>query len=163
MSFFATPEFWVGVSFATFFAILGYYGVHKTLLASLDARSDAIAAEIAAAEQLRIEAEALLKDAAAAEAQAKAEAAALVEQAKVDAERMKLEAKAKLEDFVARRTQAADSRIAQAEAKALADVRAAAVDLATRASTLILEDVVDKKANENLVKAALAEVPGALH
>ena len=43
-----------------------------------------------------------------------------------------------MEDFVARRTKTAESKIALAEAQALADVRAAAADAAVTAASTIL-------------------------
>jgi hypothetical protein len=45
-------------------------------------------------------------------------------------ERLAADAQAKLTDFVARRTRMAEQKIAQAEAQATADVRAAAADAA---------------------------------
>ena len=47
-----------------------------------------------------------------------------------------------MEDFVARRTKTAESKIALAEAQALADVRAAAADAAVAAASTILSQSV---------------------
>ena len=51
---------------------------------------------------------------------------------------MAAEAKAKMEEFVARRTKMAETKIAQAEAQALADVRGAAAEAAVGAAEKIL-------------------------
>ncbi|MGB8893691.1 MAG: ATP F0F1 synthase subunit B, partial [Pseudolabrys sp.] len=58
--------------------------------------------------------------------------------AKAEAERLATEAKAKIEDFVARRTALAETKIAQAEAQAAADVRSAAAEAAIAAAQKIL-------------------------
>jgi F-type H+-transporting ATPase subunit b len=47
---------------------------------------------------------------------------------RAEAERVAAEAKARMEEFVARRSQVAEAKIAQAETQALADVRAAAAE-----------------------------------
>ena len=41
-----TAEFWVLVSFVVFLGIIGYVGVHKTILSALDARSKKIAEDL---------------------------------------------------------------------------------------------------------------------
>ncbi len=51
---------------------------------------------------------------------------------------MAAEAKAKIEEFVARRTKMAETKIAQAEAQAAADVRSAAAEAAVAAAEKIL-------------------------
>ena len=51
---------------------------------------------------------------------------------------MMTEAKSKMEEFVARRNKMAETKIAQAEAQAVADVRAAAAEAAVGAAEKIL-------------------------
>jgi F-type H+-transporting ATPase subunit b len=133
-----TPEFWVGVSFFVFLAILAYFGAHKKILSGLDARGEKIAAQLNEADRLRTEAAALLKSYEAKRVAAEKDAAAIVEAAKAEAVRMEAEAKAKLEDFVKRRTAQAELKIAQAEAQATADVRAAASETAIKAASELL-------------------------
>ncbi len=58
--------------------------------------------------------------------------------AKADAERLAAEAHAKLEDFVARRTKMAETKIAQAEQQALAEVRSVAAEAAVGAAEKVL-------------------------
>ena len=55
-----------------------------------------------------------------------------------------------MEDFVARRTKMAETKIAQAEAQALADVRAAAADAAVAAAEKILTAAAKGKVAEDL-------------
>lgn len=131
-------EFWVGAAFFIFLGILAYMGVHKKLLAGIDARGEKIAAQLAESERLRKEAADLLASYEAKRVAAEKEAEEIVAAAKDEAKRVEAEAKAKLDDFVKRRTAQAELKIAQAEAQATADVRNAAVDVATKAAASIL-------------------------
>lgn len=133
-------EFWVAVAFVIFVAGLGYLGVHKMVAKSLDDRADRIKAELDEARKLKDEAAALLAEYQRKRAAAENEAQEIVAGAKADAERMAIDAKAKIEEFVARRTKMAETKIAQAEAQAAADVRAAAADAAVAAAERILTE-----------------------
>lgn len=152
-------EFWVGASFFIFMGILAFAGVHKKILGGLDARGAKIAAQLAEADRLRNEAAALLKTYEDKRKAAEKDAEAIVAAAKEEAARLELEAKAKLEDFVKRRTAQAEMKIAQAEAQATADVRAAAVDIATKAAGAILADSPPEAAFD----AGLAQVKAQLN
>ncbi len=55
----STPEFWVAVSFVMFVGLLIYLGVPGKITAALDARADRIANELAEANRLREEAQAV--------------------------------------------------------------------------------------------------------
>lgn len=153
------PEFWVGAAFFIFLGILAWQGVPKKILASIDARGEKIAAQLGEAERLRNEAAALLKTYEAKRAQAEKDAAEIVAAAKAEATRLEAEAKTKLEEFVKRRTAQAEMKIQQAEAQATAEVRSAAVDLATKAAASIL---AAGKADDAF-SAGLAEVKAQLN
>ncbi len=124
--FFLEGETWVAIAFVLFIAGLGYIGVHKMLAKSLDDRAARIKAELDDARKLKEEAAAVLAEYQRKRAAAESEAQSIVAGAKEDAARMAVEAKAKIDEFVARRTKMAEVKIAQAEAQAAADVRAAA-------------------------------------
>jgi F-type H+-transporting ATPase subunit b len=156
-------EFWVAVAFVILMAGLGYLGVHKTLLKSLDSRRDRIRSELDEATRLKNEASALLAEYKKKRETAEREAQSIVEAAKAEAERLAAEGKTKLEEFVARRTQMAETKIAQAEAQALADVRAAAADAAVAAAGQILSSSVTGQAAENLVSQGITEVRSKLN
>src|SRR5438093_624429 len=68
--------------------------------------------------------------------EAEHEAEAIIAGAKAEAERLAAEAETKIEEFVARHTKMAESKITQAEAQALADVRSAAAEAAAAAAEL---------------------------
>lgn len=131
-------EFWVAVAFVLFVAGMGYLGVHKMVAKSLDERADKIKAELDEARKLKDEAAQLLAEYQRKRQQAEAEAQDIIAGAKAEADRLAIEAKAKIEEFIARRTKIAETKIAQAEAQATADVRAAAADAAIAAAEKIL-------------------------
>ena len=79
------------------------------------------------------------------------------------AERIATEAKAKMEDFVARRTKTAESKIALAEAQALADVRAAAANAAVEAASTIMSQSVKGSVADDLLAKGIAEVRAKLN
>ena len=154
---FAEPEFWVAVAFVILMGIFAYMGVHRTILAALDHRSERIRSELEDAQRLKQDAAKLLAEYKARRATAEREAADIVASAKTEAERIAAEAKAKMEDFVARRTKTAESKIALAEAQALADVRAAAADAAVAAASTILSQTVKGEVAEDLLAKGITD------
>lgn len=155
---FSNPTFWTGVAFVLFFAVLGYYGVHRSIANALDKRSAKIADELGEAQRLRAEAQALLAEFEQKRKAAEQEAAAIVTAAREEAERLAVDAQARVADFVTRRTAAAETKIAQAEAQAMAEVRAAAADAAVRASEHILRDQLSGGAGEELLSRSVSEI-----
>jgi F-type H+-transporting ATPase subunit b len=133
-------ETWVAIAFLVFIGLLAYLGVHKQIVAALDARRDRIKADLDEARRLKDEAMALLAQYQKKRAEAETEAQSIVAEAKVEAERLAAEAKVKAEEFVTRRTKLAEQKIAQAEAQAVADVRSAAADAAVAAAEKILAE-----------------------
>ncbi len=107
-----------------------------------------------------VEAQALLASYEAKKVQAEKDAAEIVAAAKDEANRLKTEAAQKLDDFVARRTKQAELKIAQAEAQAAAEVRAAAADLATLAAGKLL---ADSSTTDKSFAAALGEIKAKLN
>jgi F-type H+-transporting ATPase subunit b len=155
---FAEPEFWVAVAFVILMSVFAYLGIHRTVLKALDHRSERIKAELDDARRLKEEAAKLLAEYKARRASAEREAQDIIASAKTEAERIASEAKTKMEDFVARRTKTAESKIALAEAQALADVRAAAADAAVTAASTILSQTVKGGLAEDLLAKGIAEV-----
>jgi F-type H+-transporting ATPase subunit b len=153
MSVFFEAETWVALAFLVFVGGLGYIGVHRMIAKALDDRSARIKAELDEAKKLKDEAAQLLADYRRKREEAEGEAQEIVAGAKAEAERLAVEAKAKVEDFVARRTQMAETKIAQAEAQALADVRAAAADAAVAAA----EKILTHEAKGDLAAALIAK------
>ena len=155
---FAEPEFWVAVGFVILMGVFAYVGVHRTVLTALDHRSERIKAELDDARRLKQEAANLLEEYKAKRTSAEREAQDIIAGAKVDAERIAAEAKTKMEDFVARRTKTAESKIALAEAQAVADVRAAAANAAVTAASTILSQTVTGPVADDLLAKGITEV-----
>jgi F-type H+-transporting ATPase subunit b len=160
---FTEPETWVAIAFVILMVVFGYFGIHRTVLSALDKRSERIKAELDDARRLKEEAAKLLGEYKARRASAEREAEEIVSNAKAEAERIAVEAKAKMEDFVARRTKSAESKIALAEAQALADVRAAAADAAVSAASTILTQSVKGPVADDLLNKGIAEVRAKLN
>lgn len=156
-------EFWVAVSFVILMGILGYFGVHRTILRALDHRRDRIQKELDDARRLKDEAAKLVAEYRERRASAEREAQEIVTSAKADAERIAAEAKARMEDFVARRTKAAESKIAQAETQAIADVRSAAAEAAASAAASIMTQSVKGSVADDLIAKGIQDVRGKLN
>jgi F-type H+-transporting ATPase subunit b len=156
--FFYEAEFWVGVAFFIFLALLWRLGTHRSILTSIDARSAKVHDELAEARRLKSEAQKLLAQYQKKQREVETEAASIIAQAKLEAEEIAAEAKARMEEFVARRTKMAETKIAQAEQQALADVRAAAADAAVKASETILGETVKGKTADDLLASAIRDV-----
>ena len=155
---FAEPEFWVAVAFVILMGVFVYFGIHRTVLTTLDHRRDRIKAELDDARRLKEEAAKLLEEYKARRATAEREAQDIIGSAKAEAERIASEAKTKMEDFVTRRTKTAESKIALAEAQALADVRAAAANAAVTAASTILSQSVKGQIADDLLAKGITEV-----
>jgi F-type H+-transporting ATPase subunit b len=160
---FAEPEFWVAVGFVILMGVFVYVGVHRTVLTALDHRSERIKGELDDARRLKDEAAKLLAEYQARRASAEREAQDIIASAQAEAERIASEAKAKLEDFVTRRTKTAESKIALAEAQAIADVRSAAANAAVTAASSILSQSVKGSVAEDLMAKGIAEVRAKLN
>ena len=150
-------------AFVLFIGVLAYFGVHKLIVKGIDDRRDRIKAELDEARRLKEEAQALLAQYREKQRAAEQEAAAIIAGAKAEAERLAVEAKAKMEDFVARRTKMAESKIAQAEAQALADVRSAAAEAAVAAAETILTRTVKGKVADDLIAKGIDDVKRKLN
>ena len=151
-------EFWVAVAFVIFVAGLGYLGVHRMIAKSLDERAARIKAELDEARKLKDEAAQLLAQYQRKRQEAEGEAQEIIAGAKAEAERLAIEAKAKIEEFVARRTKMAETKIAQAEAQAAADVRAAAADAAVAAAEKILTQETKGELAAELIAKGIEDV-----
>ena len=160
---FTQPETWVAIAFIILMGVFAWLGVHRTVLTALDHRAQRIKAELDDAKRLKEEAAKLLADYQARRASAEREAQEIVTNAKAEAERIAAEAKTRMEDFVVRRTKTAESKIAMAEAQALADVRAAAAEAAVTAASTVLAQSVKGSVADYLLAKGIAEVKAKLN
>jgi F-type H+-transporting ATPase subunit b len=157
------PETWVAIAFLILVGLLVKLGVHNLLFKALDDRSARIKAELDEALKLRKEAEGVLAEYRRRQGEAEKTAESIILNARVEADRMAAEAQTKVEEFIARRTKMAETKIAQAEAQALADVRATAADVAIAAAEAILVKTTHGAAAEALVTQGIGDLKAKLN
>jgi F-type H+-transporting ATPase subunit b len=163
MEIFATDKFWVAVSFFLFIGLLYYFGVHRKIAAALDDRAASIAKELSDAQALREEAEAVLADYKKKTANAAQEAADIVELAAKEAEALALETSKAMTEQFERRMKVAEEKIAQAEADALRDVRAAAADAAVAAARNVISGSLTPETADKLINSGIDDVKSKLN
>ena len=156
-------EFWVAIAFAVFVLILLYYRVPALIAKSLDDRSEAIRKELDEARRLREEAQNLLADYQKKHRNVGQEADTILELARSEAEAFAQETRTSLKDMLERRTRQAEDKIARAEAQAVDEVRAAAIELAVAAAEKILRDKASGAGGVSLVDQSIRDLKGRLN
>ena len=156
-------EFWVAVAFVIFVGVLGYFGVHKLMVKSIDDRRDRIKAGARRGAPPQSGSASPARHYQRKQQEAEHEAQAIIASAKAEAERLAAEAETKIEEFVERHTKMAESKISQAEAQALADVRSAAAEAAVAAAEQILTQTVKGKVADDLIVKGIADLKGKLN
>ncbi len=154
-------EFFVACGFAIFIVALIYVRAHGSLLSVIDARINRIKSELAEAQKLRAEAEALLASFEQKRADAEADAAAIVASAKAEAELIANEGRKRLDEFVARGEKQIKDKIALAESQAVAEVRSAAADSAVKVAEHLLRS--GAAGAHDFVAAGIKEVQALAH
>ena len=161
MHLFSEPEVWVLIAVVLF--IVGVWKpARRSIVGALDARATRIRDELAAARRLRDEAQQLLAANQKREAEAAAEAEAILAHARTEAERIAAQAARDLEQTLERRQRLAEERIAQEQAKALAEIRAVAVDVAISAARQVITAELDQTRGAALIDAAIHALPRQL-
>jgi F-type H+-transporting ATPase subunit b len=156
-------EFWVAVAFIAFVLILLYYKVPRLIAKSLDDRAESIRKELDEARRLRDEAQNLLADYQARHRNVGDEAKAIVEQARHEADAFALESREALKGTLERRTRLAEEKIARAEAQAVDEVRAAAVEMAVTAAERILREKAQGPGGAALIDQGIRDLKGRLN
>jgi len=159
----AEAEFWVGVGLLIFLAIVIFVAkAPKAVAGMLDAKAQTIQADLDEAARIREEAERLLADLRAERAKAEADAKAMLEQAQAQARAYEAEAKAKLEESLKRRQEMTERKIADAERRAMDEVRASAADLAVQMAEQVLSGRVAGAKTDPLVDRAIGQLASKL-
>ena len=156
------PEFWVLIAFLITVAICFWKG-SPVIASALDTRAQRIKAELDEAQRLREDAERTLAEYQRKQRDALKEAEGIIAHAKSEAERFGRKAAQDLEEALERRTRQAEEKIAQEEAKAVAEVRSVAIDVAIGAARQIITEQLDAKASSALIDDAIAALPQQLH
>lgn len=157
------PDFWVLVSFVLFIGLLAYYGVPGLIGKALDARAEQIRKELDEARRLREEAQELLADYQRKAREAEDEARAIVDTARREAEALAAETRANLKETLERRGKLAEDKIARAEAQALAEVKAAAIDQATAAAETVIKQRLAGQAGNAMVDSSIRDLKARLN
>jgi F-type H+-transporting ATPase subunit b len=152
-----TPELAVAIAFVIFVVLVLWKGMAK-ITVGLDKRAADIRQQLNEAQKLREEAQAALASYQRQQRDALSQAEEIISRAKEDAERMKVDAAATLAATLKRREEQAVDRIAQAEAKALQDVRNQAVDLAIAATGKLIGDSMTQDVQGRLIGDATGEL-----
>lgn len=155
--------FWAFIALIIFLAIIAYVKVPAKMAEGLDARADKIKNDLDEARRLREEAQELLADYQRKRKEAEKEAQEILTAAKREAAALEKDAEAKAAEFVARRTALAEQKIEQAQAQAIAEVRASAVDIAVAAAGNILQGKAIGAAADKLISDGIAEVKARLN
>ena len=155
------PEFWVMVAFVILIAGSGR-AIFRMATEALDKRSLTINDQIEEAVRLREEAQDLLASYERKQRNAAEEAERIVERARAEAERLSQQAADDLATALKRRERQTMDRIAQAEATALDEIRALAVDVALDATAKLLADKMTAKKSKAMVDDAIKDLPEKL-
>jgi len=159
----ANTDFVVLIGFLIFIGVLVYFGVPKMIAGMLDKRAEDIQSELDEAKALRDEAQTLLASYERKQRDVAGQADAIVAQAKEEANLAAEQAKLDLEKSMARRLQAAEEKIASAEASALKSVKDQAVAVAVAAAGDVLSKQMEAEASAKLIDDSIATVEARLH
>lgn len=149
---------WVALAMLVVIGIMVWKKVPAAIGRALDKKIGAIREQLAEAQALREEAEALKAEYAAKAAQAQSDAAAMVERARLEADALIEKAREDADALVERRTKMAEERIAAEERAAIDQLRAAAADAASRAAARLIAERVDAKSDKALIDSAIEEI-----
>jgi F-type H+-transporting ATPase subunit b len=140
------------------FILLIWRPFNKHVLGALDARSRRIRQELDEAQRLHEEARTMLAKYQRQLHEGETLAREITERAEIERSRLDARLKAEFATLTERRTQQALDRIAQEEARALADVRARAATLAVRATRTLLVEKLDPEQAQQMMQSAVGEV-----
>src|SRR4051795_1686033 len=152
------PGGWVALAMLVVFAILIWKRVPGAIGRSLDSKIALIRDQLAEAESLRKEAEALKAEYKAKSASADKDREALLERARHEAEEIVAKAKTDAEALVERRTRMAEDKIAAEERTAVEQLRATAANAAARAAAILIAERHDAATDARLVDQAIKEI-----
>jgi F-type H+-transporting ATPase subunit b len=150
-------ELWLLISLIILFAIV-YKPLRRVILQVLDGHAEKVKKELDEAKQLREEAQHLLAEHQRRLASGEQQARAIVEHARTEVRRMTERHRDELEHSLRRRTELAEARIAQEEARAVAALRAYTARLAIRTTERLLAEQVDGTQAQTLIDDAITQV-----
>lgn len=156
-------DYVVAIGFLLFLAVLFWFGVPGLLGRMLDDRAKQIQSDLDEARSLREEAQSILAEYERKSRDVKEQADRIVEAAKVDAAAAAEQAKEDLKASIARRLQAAEDQITNAEDKAVRQVRDSAVEVAIAAAADVIKGQTNASRANSLIDTSIAQVAARLN
>lgn len=152
------PGGWVAIAILIVFALLIWKKVPAAVGRALDSKIALIRDQLAEAEALRKEAEALKAEYEAKASSADKDREALLDRARHEADEIVAKAQRDAEILVERRTRMAEDKIAAEERAAVQQLRAAAADAATKAAAKLIAERHDASTDAKLVDQAIKQI-----
>lgn len=152
------PGGWVALAMLLVFAILIWKKVPAAIGRALDSKIVLIRDQLAEAESLRKEAEALKAEYEAKSASADKDREALLERARHEAGEIVAKAKTDAEALIERRSRMAEDKIAAEERVAIEQLRASAAEAAAKAAARLIAERHDAGTDARLVDQAIREL-----
>src|SRR5437764_7039992 len=152
------PGGWVALAMLAVLAILIWKKVHHAVAKALDDKIDLIRDQLAEAEALRTEAEALKAEYAKKAKSVDKDRAALIERAHHEADAIVAKAKTDAEALIERRTRMAEDKIAAEERSAVEQLRSTAANAAARAAARLIAERHDAGSDAALVDQAIKDI-----
>ena len=152
------PPAWIALAMVVVFAIMFWKNVHKAIADALDSKIATIRDQLAEAETLRKEAEALKAEYEKKAKSADKESAAMLERAQKEADEILAKGKRETDTLVKRRMRMAEEKIAAEERAAIEQLRAAAADAATKAAARLIIESGDAASDARVVDQAIAGI-----
>ncbi|MFQ5558911.1 MAG: F0F1 ATP synthase subunit B [Acidimicrobiales bacterium] len=149
--------FWGGSAFLILFGFMVWKGF-PAVKGAMDARAEKIRADLDDADKARADALAVQHDYEARLADAKSEAARLVDAARAQADEVKQELLARAESDIADLRQRADADIEAARRQAIADLRAEVSEIALGAAERVVGASLDRSTQSQLIDSYIDEV-----
>lgn len=153
-----TPPMFIALAMLVVIGTLIWKKVPGAIGKALDGKIALIRDQLAEAESLRKEAEALKAEYEARAKSADKDREALLERAKHEAGEIVAKAKTDAEALIERRTRMAEDKIAAEERTAVEQLRAAAADAAAKAAARLIAERHDASTDAKLVDQAIQEI-----
>ena len=154
----ATNELiWGSLSFVALFFLLQRFAF-PAIRKSMDARAERIRTSLAEAEQAKTEAQSILAEYQAKLADAKAESARIIEEARQSADKLRQDLRRQAEAEVAASKQRAQEEIEAAVARATADLRTSVRELTLELAEKVVARNLDRETNLALIDQFIDEI-----
>jgi F-type H+-transporting ATPase subunit b len=153
-----TAPMFISAAMLVVVGIMLWKKVHHAIGRALDDKIALIREQLAEAEALRKEAEALKAEYQAKAASADKDREALLERARHEADEIVAKAKTDAEALIERRSRMAEDKIAAEERLAVEQLRAAAADAAAKAAARLIAERHDAGTDAKLVDQAIKEI-----